>query len=146
MQFDDLTPYKYGVSRAVDWVKNIGWLSVDHPFARGPVDSRVPDALEQYYEQLEANRTRGLHPCPFCPGREDDPAIVVNGRLAWLGAGELWVPGPGGIVFAAPDLVIHYMRDHSYLPPSAFIGAVLALPTRLENWDPEAVLRRIEAG
>ncbi|WP_457784801.1 DUF7919 family protein [Streptomyces mirabilis] len=35
-------------------------------------------------------------------------------------------PGPPGIAFAAPQLIGHYVADHSYLPPRRFVDAVFA--------------------
>jgi hypothetical protein len=37
------------------------------------------------------------------------------------------VPGTAE-VFAAPGGIVHYIADHSYLPPEAFILAVMTCP------------------
>src|SRR5262249_16942156 len=52
------------------------------------------------------------HPCPYCAQA--------------AGSGEIHVAGPGGLVFAAPALVWHYVTAHDYLPPEQFIQAVLS--------------------
>jgi hypothetical protein len=31
-------------------------------------------------------------------------------------------------VYVAPELIIHYIEEHRYLPPPAFCGAVVACP------------------
>ncbi|MBQ3665050.1 MAG: hypothetical protein II919_02960 [Lachnospiraceae bacterium] len=36
--------------------------------------------------------------------------------------------GKNGLVYAAPDLVIHYIINHQYLPPKEFIDAVMNGP------------------
>jgi hypothetical protein len=57
------------------------------------------------------------HQCEFC----HDPE--ASGRL------NLGVPF-GDVIFIAPELVVHYMTRHRYLPPEDFITAVMrsALP------------------
>jgi hypothetical protein len=40
------------------------------------------------------------------------------------GNGEIWLTTPGGINYAAPVMVVHYIDEHMYLPPVAFIDAV----------------------
>jgi hypothetical protein len=37
--------------------------------------------------------------------------------------GEIRVPH-GGITFAAPVLIVHYIEEHRYLPPAEFLKAV----------------------
>jgi hypothetical protein len=43
------------------------------------------------------------------------------------GSHELYIPGDG-CVYATPDLVVHYMNAHGYLPPLEFCIAVSACP------------------
>lgn len=31
-----------------------------------------------------------------------------------------------GVAYAAPELIAHYVGDHGYMPPTAFIQTVLA--------------------
>jgi hypothetical protein len=31
-------------------------------------------------------------------------------------------------MFASPDLVFHFIRDHSYLPPNSFLKALIEGP------------------
>jgi hypothetical protein len=33
----------------------------------------------------------------------------------------------GEVTFAAPMLIIHYIEEHSYLPPAAFLRAIEAI-------------------
>ncbi len=41
-----------------------------------------------------------------------------------LGSAEIWVIANDGKIFACPDLILHYIVDHNYLPPEEFIEAV----------------------
>lgn len=54
--------------------------------------------------------------------------LISGGQRTPLGMSEIWLTNDTGW-FAAPSLVIHYITDHGYLPPSAFVRAVWALRT-----------------
>jgi hypothetical protein len=40
------------------------------------------------------------------------------------GHGEIWLTAPDGTNFAAPELIVHRIDEHQYLPPNEFIEAV----------------------
>ncbi len=40
------------------------------------------------------------------------------------GNGEIWLTIHDGTNYAAPTLILHYIDEHAYLPPVAFIEAV----------------------
>jgi hypothetical protein len=42
-----------------------------------------------------------------------------------LGAAEIHVDGDDGSAYAAPSLIVHYVREHGYRPPRQFRAAVL---------------------
>lgn len=70
---------------------------------------------------LFARKSRGFHVCPFCS--QDAPET---------GNGEIHVAGTD-CVYVAPALVGHYVTNHGYRPPEAFIEAVYAMTTNEEN-------------
>ncbi|HWG42388.1 MAG TPA: hypothetical protein VN688_06335 [Gemmataceae bacterium] len=112
--FEDLTPYTYfhpEEERA--GTVNIGWLDRRHPFRTGLTSAVFRAKLHQLC-QRRVKRTRGCHRCYFCKGR-DKP----------LGSAEMRVLGDGR-VYAAPELVYHYVVAHAYKPPEEFIAAILA--------------------
>ncbi|MGW1507450.1 DUF7919 family protein [Streptomyces mirabilis] len=80
--------------------------------------------------QLHEGRTARLHYYDLCPTPLDDShpwfSPRPGNRRASAGTGEIRVPGPPGIAFAAPQLIGHYVADHSYLPPRRFVDAVFA--------------------
>ena len=43
--------------------------------------------------------------------------MTVDGQSLTLGDGEIRVSGSGGVVFAAPTLICHYIHTHGYRPP-----------------------------
>ena len=55
----------------------------------------------------------GPHNCELC--------------AAHLDSGEIIVPA-GELLFVAPTMVAHYVAQHEYLPPLAFVRAVMACP------------------
>ncbi len=145
MFFQDLSSYSYCVRHPVVQVANIGWLEREQPFQTGAVDAMVCLLLEEYYEALRANKMRGIHGCSLCSCESSEPSIQVKGKRVLLGASELWVPGVAGRVFAAPDLIIHYLQSHSYRPPTEFITAVLSLPSTIIGWSGESVANKLLA-
>lgn len=70
------------------------------------------------------NKTRGFYGSPFVPGYEWGYEVVCNGQKHLLGSAEIRVTGASGRVYAAPDLIVHYIKDIGYLPPEEFIQAV----------------------
>jgi hypothetical protein len=59
------------------------------------------------------------------------------------GSAELHVAAADGRVYAAPSLVLHYVRDHGYGPPAEFVAAVLCgAPVDPEPDDPDEALGR----
>nr|CAP47612.1 putative integron gene cassette protein [uncultured bacterium] len=128
--FEDLTPYAYHRPEEFPNGLNVGWLSEDHSFQKGTVDSLILEKLEQLALKPE-HRCRGVHHCEFCP-----PPIYkrVEGKFASEvvrdcpnGNGEIWVEAADGAVFVAPVLVAHYIREHDYLSPAEFLDAVRVL-------------------
>ena len=124
--FDDLSPYKYYPGEAD--VLNVGWLSRDHEFRRGPVPLAFVDELGRLAQKIEV-LTRGQHVCEFCVAPSD--IISIDGRYkemweyARTGNGEIRVQGEDGVKYSAPALLLHYISEHQYQPPQEFINAVL---------------------
>lgn len=126
----DLSPYSY--VDASSQVFAIGWLDRGHPFTRAAVPLMgLARDLEHALERGTVHQMRGYHYCPFC----SDEAPLAPGKRFPLGSAEIWVPAADGRVYAAPDLVHHYVTKHAYAPPTEFIQALSALD--FESWDPE---------
>jgi hypothetical protein len=56
------------------------------------------------------------------------PTFEFERETLKLGSAEIRVFAVG-VIYAAPDLVFHYVRDHEYKPPQTFIDAVIAGPS-----------------
>jgi len=48
-------------------------------------------------------------------------------RISRSGSSDIVVPDRT-VVYMAPELILHYIRAHRYLPPSSFLEAVLNCP------------------
>jgi hypothetical protein len=146
--FPDLTPYTY-FRGAPPGIVNIGWLDFDHAFPTGKSSLEFRAKLIKLCKQ-PVMRTRGLHFCSACKHfqkmeQELEEKARADGRLgidiqelrdAWnqahkgvpppLGSAEIRVPGKDEIVYAAPEMIAHYVIMHDYCPPQEFIDAVFA--------------------
>ena len=119
--YPDLTPYSYDESPRE--MLNVGWLSPEHGHTTGVVDERVVDALKALSAAYD-NQMRGVHHCEFCDA--DRPSVLGGPAMdttVWLGSAEIRVEGEDGTVYAAPNLVIHYITEHQYCPPEPFCRA-----------------------
>jgi hypothetical protein len=127
MYFADLTPYQYGLTAPEPGVVNVGWLSSICAHPKGS----CPDEFVVRLEQLVRSPIklhRGRHVCELCP---PPPVIMRNGQRfvepleQTMGNGQIRITGRDGSIFAAPVLIVHYIKEHDYLPPKQFIEAVL---------------------
>jgi len=101
-------------------IRAVGWLSVEYPFPKGDVPQQFIDRLELFCTKwdvisvaLEWPASGGSHECEFC------------GKFR--ASGSIGIPA-GEILFVAPDMIAHYVKQHSYQPPAEFISAVMDAP------------------
>ncbi len=95
-------------------VRAVGWLSSSHPFDQGRVDeatlAKMATLVADGWVHVVA---AGPHLCELC-------SKVRN-------ASNVLVPS-ANFLYVAPAMVVHYIRDHGYEPPGAFLRAVLRCP------------------
>jgi hypothetical protein len=124
--FADLSDYQYLQRETGESAtRNIGWLDAEHPFATREPEPTFLERLWQFCGVWVAS-TRGLHSCELCD--EDSNYTEYAGEKTLLGSAEIRVFSTTGGVFAAPNLIFHYVRQHSYLPPDEFVSAVMDGP------------------
>ena len=124
------------VFRGNEGMVHIGWLGGGNPFPTGSVDPMVLERLK-VLAQNPAVLHRGSHLCDLCTEPEGlitmtlPNSICLDPSCSWaqwslgrLGNGEIRV-GSEQVTFAAPVLIVHYIEEHSYLPPMQFQRAVL---------------------
>ena len=107
--FPDLSPYAYG-SRNQPGVVHVGWLDGSHAYVKGDVARPLVERMKV----LAATPTelyRGFHVCEVC--RQSD--VRSNGEIR---------VSHGGVTFAAPVIITHYIEKHGYAPPKAFLDAI----------------------
>lgn len=120
--FTDRESGFYGLSYRPAYIRvNVRWLEAGRPYPTGPVPAAFTEKLKALQAVQWMNVCLGLHECDLCPP-DDAPE----------GNGEVRVPGPPEIAYAAPFLVTHYITAHGYRPPQVFIDAVLAVD--LDAW------------
>jgi hypothetical protein len=118
----DLSPCTYSDHYPPNFLA-VGWLEHGHPFPTGDVDQSLAEKLARMVATAyDPIRHRGGHMCDLCDDERIPPKIeCADGTVARLGATNLFVPGlDDDTVFVTPSLVVHYMLDHGYQPPSSF--------------------------
>ena len=126
--YQDLSLYCYEESGVRPGTQNIGWIEAKGPFPKGDASHAFLKRLWQFCK-VAVVQTRGFHVCDLCNMPEDVvPRLEFEGETLKLGSAEIRVIGKGGLIYAAPNLIFHYVRDHRYKPPQAFVDAVLAVP------------------
>jgi hypothetical protein len=126
VKYDDLSDYTYDISPfKLPGVVNVGWIDVKSQYPRGSVSAVILQKLKDAAAGSEVFN-------PLVDAVREFPKCDICGdlRLPYKGGvfknSELWVPG-GGIIFASPISILHYIESHNYLPPAEFIAAVEAL-------------------
>jgi hypothetical protein len=120
--FPDLTPYEFLGGDPGASSLNIGWLDKEHTFNQGPVEQDICKRIRQMCLFELARQTRGFHGCPLC--LQPLFGTPVPGETVLLGSAEIRVKGASGIMYAAPNLIYHYITEHAYQPPAEFMEAV----------------------
>lgn len=144
MHFPDLSPYGYhSADRPLTDVLMVGWLGSGVAFTTGSPPEGFTEKLEALIRRERVRQMRGFHACSCCGARmvpitPDDPSLL-------LGSAEVWVPGDG-CIYAAPTLILHYVRAHTYLPPRVFVDAVMAFDLGGDWCAADAVERRFGSG
>ena len=110
----------------------VGWLGSTVPCSGETPDECISRLFEAYQKQLFfPDTTMGWHNCEICSGKEHwYPDGKVGPVVHWRGE-TLRLYGHGHYlvrldknVFMAPKLLLHYIVDHCYRPPSEFVEAV----------------------
>ncbi|MGV9345205.1 DUF7919 family protein [Streptomyces spiralis] len=129
--YTDLSPYEYFPESVPSEVtaRNIGWLDTGQDYTRGPSPKPFLEGLSELVRDGRQMQTRGWHRC-LLPHDNEEAEYPISVNIAdvkvSLGGAEIRVVAESGDWLIAPDLVYHYVTEHSYRPPQAFIEAVTA--------------------
>src|SRR5215467_760136 len=98
-------------------MRPVGWLSDKHPFPTGKVDRSVVRRLRQFraasHSGWQPYLSLGSHTCELCGDAKSHT--------------HLFIPSDG-LIYYAPEGIVHYIVDHRYAPPREFCEAVLTSP------------------
>ena len=126
--YQDLSLYCYEESGVRPGTQNIGWIDANASFPKGDTSDAFIKTLWQFCK-VPVVQTRGFHVCRLCNMPTDiAPRFEFDGETLNLGSAEIRVIAKDGLIYAAPNLIFHYVKDHRYLPPQAFVDAVLSAP------------------
>jgi len=93
---------------------------------------------------VHINRLRSSRPCALSASCDREMLIGSGKALVHLGASVMWIPARNEAGYwAAPSMVFHYLRDHSYLPPEQFLLAVEAMDLTRRFKAQEVYLKQI---
>ena len=121
----DLT--KSGYSSEETEALSVGFLDAGHKFIRGPVPVEILYEIGELVKKPYIQH-RGYHVCELCVPTEE---IRANADYlqAWSGprsgSSIIRVIGNGDINYVAPSLLVHYITDHQYRPPTEFLEAIV---------------------
>jgi len=108
----------------------VGYLWLGHSYPRGKVSPLVFDRLvalvEARWRVSLGYHTCNLGWCVMVPDLHLNK-FRFRGRALVLGFSEILVPDDR-VVYYAPDLILHYIHWHHYLPPECFCAAILKCP------------------
>ena len=98
----------------------VGWLSEESKWTTSQVSSHFFNRLcELANDPWQPVFFRGFHDCELCqPQSVEEPA---------RGVANLFIPF-NGVIYVAPELIIHYISEHQYVPPDIFVEAVMQCP------------------
>lgn len=124
MWYADLTIRCFGGREDAPRI-TIGWLAEGKPFTTGETPKEVYEKLCELrkFPWLDY-QSMGYHECEFC-----DRVVTknLNPLPETYGNYNLTIPHKGKL-YHYPELITHYIKKHSYLPPEEFCEAVLTCP------------------
>jgi hypothetical protein len=133
--FDRREPYAPEESRI--WsvaLRAVGWLGYKIDFPQGTVPVTVRQRLGSLLKGAwQPCVFMGSYECGLCVqaiGDITQDHVTSEGRSVnqpARGSNNIFIPG-SGFVYVAPELILHYVDRHLYVPPEEFCDAVLACP------------------
>lgn len=112
-------------------VKEVGYLWCGHPYTKGKVEELVLERLVAIAKKpllcACGFHACNLEPCGATQGLPSQLKFRYGAQTLFLGSADILVPDDKA-VYCAPNLILHYIRDHGYLPPECFCAAVLKCP------------------
>jgi hypothetical protein len=120
--FKDLSSYCYSPRYVLPGLKNVGWLEQGHDYDRASPSDDVLSLLWEFCK-FPVAQYRGLHVCDLCQSCAPTMASRSGMQLV-LGGGEIRVFSDADTIYAAPNMIYHYVEVHGYKPPDEFVRAL----------------------
>ena len=108
---------------------SVGYLSRGHDYPKGETSDVALDRLATL-AMRPLGCWAGLHCCDLgsCGSNLPQPELKWRGMtISRFCSTDIVVPDRT-VIYVAPELILHYIRAHHYLPPSRFIEAALNCP------------------
>jgi len=95
-------------------LRAVGWLERGQWFPTGGIDAQVfARPVEMRKDQWQPIVAAGFHECDLCQYESEAS-----------GTRNLFIPRAGSL-YVCPELIVHYINAHSYVPPTEFCEALL---------------------
>ncbi|MFF4394495.1 hypothetical protein [Streptomyces sp. NPDC001480] len=121
--YADFSLYDYDYHEEPEGL-TVGWLEDGYDYA---IDEVSEEDLANIIDlgSLRQHGSRGWHSCTLCPEYTEHTATSAREGFTYrLGHAEIRAVSDDGVLYVAPNLIIHYIVDHLYRPPAEFIHAV----------------------
>lgn len=115
--YKDLTECDYFGKEYAQNLRAIGWLEGGKLFPVGEINIMVLQKIIELRKNpwtLGRTMFRGYHSCDICKLESELEEGTIN----------LFIPAEG-FLYVCPELIIHYIKEHKYIPPNEFCKAVL---------------------
>lgn len=126
---EDLRPYEYE-GRIYPNILSIGWLDNNHSYPMGQVPNLLAEKLLLLTcgciegIDLISMKVRSFERCPFT-NEKIEYRIPNSKKTRLVGMSELCIPNKdNNILYCFPDMLYHYITEHSYLPPMEFLNSL----------------------
>lgn len=122
MWFEDLSECDY-FSRVIHQPSiAVGWLENEKSYSIGKAPNTLLEKLNEFIKTRAITHAfLGVHECDLCiiklPSGQLNIIDGFGSRTTFLAYKNK--------LYIFPDLIIHYINEHSYLPPAEFIEAAL---------------------
>jgi len=80
----------------------------------------------------------GVHRCAYCSG---------GGFFDHGSSGDVFLQFDSGVLWQMPDMILHYVADHEWLPPQEFVNDVMKSSLMgAERWQTKSITKSRKVG
>lgn len=97
----------------------VGYLDITEEYRKGPVSGNFINKLRQVWDTGGRLMSMGHHDCEFCIDEGN-----YEGR-ATSSSEKIIIDEENNIEYKFPEMIFHYIEEHSYQPPEDFVLFIL---------------------